>query len=397
MNKSVYLISILATISSNFSHANVTLRAGESEISFYGFVRPTYSIADKSVSSFGYSSSTSVLKWNRDNQVAATEASPPPGVAYSSSARAHFTLGQSRFGATAKWERIKSQFEFDLVDFDRSEATTSIRPRLRTVGVNLSLTKQLSLFAGQDWDIIAGPKPVTYNYVSLYFRGGNVGFMRPQFRLTAHDDEGIELMSVAIGAAGLNDLINSSDVERGVIPTVGVRYNIWHEKTFVTGLSGLAAARRIEPAGASSEPRTKPAWIAKVFGECRASEKVGFRGSVFGGQNAQSTGAVLSLATASYSGSQYEVGGFLNSDFHLTSNIALIGGTGIDHVLNGSEKRAGQLVSNWVSRLGADWEFINQAHALVEVTHFRSEYLWSDLEQVSGRAFQIEGGLVVNI
>ncbi len=384
-----------------FVSANVSFNAGNTEVSIYGFVRPTYSVASDSVSSFGYSSlSGTVLKWNRDNQVAATEASPIPGVSYPHSVRSHLTLGQSRIGSLIKTEKVKSQFEFDFIDFDRSESTTAIRPRLRIVGATFFFSKSVSLFAGQDWDIVSTPKPITYNFVSLYFRSGNVGFMRPQFRLTVNDNDEKEMVSIAIGAAGLNDSADSSEIERGVTPTLGFRYNALRTKSFLAGISALATARRFEPAntsGSAGDVNTKPAWLAKIFGELKPLENFNLRASIFGGSNAQSTSSVLSLATASYSGSQSEVGGFLNTDLSLAEHFTLVAGTGIDHILNGSEKRSGQLIQNWVSRLGADWEIFNQVHTVFETSYFHSHYLWSNLEDVYGRALQFEVGLVAHI
>ncbi len=78
----------------------------------------------------------------------------------------------------------KGVVELDFIDFDRSQATVGIRPRLRLLGIEKAFLSGDTIFLGQDWDILAMSKPFTYNFVGLYFRSGNVGFLRPQIRYT---------------------------------------------------------------------------------------------------------------------------------------------------------------------------------------------------------------------
>jgi len=368
-------------------------------MSFYGFVKPTYSLATDAVSSFGSASgSGNSLQWNRDNQVAATEAAPPAGVTRAHSARSQLSVGQSRGGFFAKRDRVDARIEMDFVDFDRSQAATALRPRLRIAGANIALTDHLLLFGGQDWDIIAGPKPFTYNYVGLYFHAGIKGFMRPLFRLTWQVDAHKEILSVALGAAGINDSsANTSAVERGVTPTAGFRFNAVRADNLTVGIAAVGTARRLESNAIAGDVRMKQAWLAKSFIDFHPGSRLKIRADVFGGVNAQSTGSALSLATASYNGNQEEIGGFLSADVKIFEHFDLFGGSGIDHMLSSSESRSGELRDNWVSRMGADWNFYEQVHFFTETSYFRSHYQWTGVEHVSGKALQVETGLTVEI
>lgn len=388
---------ILETLLASHALADVGWTAGSAEMSFYGFIRPSYSLATDAVASFGSpTGSGPTLAWTRDNQVAASEAAPPAGVTHPHSARSSFNVGQSRFGFYAKQGEIGARIEMDFVDFDRSEATTTIRPRLRIAGADIAISERMSLFAGQDWDIIAAAKPFTYNYVGLYFRAGNTGFMRPQARLTFKDENRAELLSLMIGAAGLNDsTANAGAVERGVFPAFGFRYNALRLKELTAGVAAVGAPRRIEPTGAG-DVKTMPAWLAKGFADWMIGEVVEIRANFYGGINPQSI-AANSIATVSYTGSQSEIGGYLTANAHAFKNVDLFGGTGITRLTDGSELRVGDLRENWISRIGADWKFVDQAHFITELSYFRSRYHWTNAESITGKALQLEAGLTVNI
>lgn len=389
----IYALGAVATT----AHADFQAKVGEYDLNLYGFLRPALSIATGSVSSFGMATgSSSALRWERDNQVAATEAAPHLGVSHPLSARSQLTVGQSRFGIVAKRGAIESRIELDFVDFDRAEAATAIRPRLRVIGASLELSDRLSLFAGQDWDIISAAKPFTYNPVSLYFRGGNTGFIRPQFKLTFRNGERSEVASVAIGAAGLNDAdSNASALERGVAPSLGARLNVVQGKLLTLGIATVGAPRRVENASGSVE--TRPAWLGKMFAEYKPASSIEIHANAFFGVNAQSMGAIQSLGSATYAGSQFEIGGFLTADVHLTSRFDLLVGSGIDHLLVQSEAHAGQLTENWVSRAGLGWEAMGGVRSFCELSVFESRYSWIGLETLHSSAGQLEAGIQVSI
>ncbi|MGE4234193.1 MAG: hypothetical protein AB7F43_12765 [Bacteriovoracia bacterium] len=401
MNAKKKSILIVITILGFFqgARADVHWNAGSYELSLHGFIRPTYSFATSAVSSFGYNMpATTAMSWQRDNQVAATEAAVNSGTTSPRTARSTWTIGQSRFGIDAKKGSLLGRFEFDLVNFDMSSATTSIRPRLRIVGVSYAFNNSFSMFVGQDWDIISAAKPYTFNFVSLYFRSGNTGFMRPQVRFAFNDSQSREVFAWAIGAAGVNDNANTTSVERGVVPLAGIRFTPVRSKTASIGVAGFGSSVRTETTSGVSAHQMRTAYLGKIFGDFRLTNCLDIRTNFFGGQNAQSTGAALSLASASYSGNQSEIGGFLTTDFHnetRTFNVLL--GSGIDHILKASEDRSGQLIQNWASRTAVAWAFESSTRLFSEATFFKSLYNWTGLTKETATAFQLEAGLVVDI
>ena len=358
-----------------------------------GFIRPTYSFSSASVSSFGSASGSS---WQRDNQVAATEASPRTGVNFSKVHRSHWTVGQSRIGLTTKKESTEGILEFDFIDFDRSEATVAIRPRLRVAGIKHDINSHFSVFAGQDWDILSVIKPHTYNFVSLYFRAGNIGFMRTQARISYFDDNQKERFTFSLGAAGLNDSdSNSSAVERGTTPVFSSRIFVLNNETLITGLAANYTSRRMESGLVSRQQNT---WTAKFFIELKPSSVFDLRASFFTGKNTQSTSSMLSLASASYSGSQSEIGGYLTSSIKITHNFETLFGCGFDKILTSSENRAGQLRQNWVSRIGMGLNITDSLKFFEENTYFNSLYSWdSGLDRQRSKSFQFETGLIYTL
>lgn len=378
------------------SYAEINIKSDRFEFKVKGFVKPTYSFSSESVSSFGYpSSSGGKLKWVRDNQLAATEASIQDGVDSPSESRSHFNIGQSRFGATLIKGKSSLVFESDFVDFDHSESATSIRPRLRMIGASFQISEKTSIFAGQDWDIISTDKPFTYNFVSLYFRSGNTGFLRPQLRFTINrrKNENDELFSFAIGASGLNDGSDSiASVERSVLPSVGFRFIPFHSSYYQIGNATLYSSQKQD---VNQKETRYSAWISKIFTRFSFNERFTLQSQLFFGSNSQNLGATQSLGILRFNRNQYELGGLVTGHCVLSSEFDLLIGTGRDHLISPQNTNNYQLVDNWVSRIGFSWKFLPQSSAFIEFSHFRSSYALPWENDRLAKSNQAESGLIV--
>jgi hypothetical protein len=102
------------------------------------------------------------------------------------------TINASRFGLNFKGPqagntKVGGQVEFDL--FDGGTAENSPRLRTRHAFVQVDWPRDLSLLAGQTWDLIGPQNPNTLDY-TVAWQGGNLGFRHPQLRLSKGFDVG---------------------------------------------------------------------------------------------------------------------------------------------------------------------------------------------------------------
>lgn len=365
---------------------------------FYGFIRGTVAVADSSVSSFGVYDASATPEWSRVNQVAPTEAAFRKGAHYSEQARTSWTLGQSRFGyCAAISESVTGAVELDFVDFDRAQATTAIRPRLRVAGIEKTFASGDTLFVGQNWDILAMAKPFTYNYVGLYFRSGNIGFQRPQIRYT-HYDGGAERYALMLGSSGVNDKSSSdSQMERGVAPALGGRIFVVSQDEIKWGWGARYQLLRTEttpPTAADHQQRTS--WVVSSNVEWKPLIPWELRFNVYGGTNVNSDGASLTLSSARFSGDQKEWGAFLTSRWRMNDRWALQGGLGQATLLSGSDRRVGDLVENRHAELALAWTEGKKIEWFIEAAHFESSYRETVQAVATFRAMQIELGVVAH-
>lgn len=102
------------------------------------------------------------------------------------------TLNATRFGLNFKGPqtgntKVGGQFEVDL--FDGGTADNSPRPRTRHAFFLVDWPHDLSLLAGQTWDLIGPQNPNTLDY-TVAWQAGNLGFRSPQLRLSKGFDVG---------------------------------------------------------------------------------------------------------------------------------------------------------------------------------------------------------------
>lgn len=140
--------------------------------------------AAPSISPYGY------LRWDmaRDSQVspkynwalwAAEEASSKDDVFTMTANQSR--LGINLDGGEMEGMSVSGKLEIDFYSFDGSE--NQAQPRMRHAFLNMKWDNGISVLAGQTWDTFALTLPKTINFSPL-FGAGNIGFRRPQLRLT---------------------------------------------------------------------------------------------------------------------------------------------------------------------------------------------------------------------
>lgn len=361
--------------------AHAGAEESSSPFKFSGFIKADYTLSSAAVGTFG-----------RANQVAPTEAGAQ-SVLTDGVARNQWNIGQSRFGldfTPADWAKLRT--EIDFVDFDQASATTSIRPRLRVMQAVIQLHPQHRLEIGQDWDIFAPPKPFTYNYVGLFFRAGNLGFMRPQLRWVG--DWGLLETTVSVGLPAINTSASDSSVERGLIPYSGIKVTAKPMADLHISVTGVGSARRLEDG--SGNAQNFPVYGASFSGFWKPIAPWELRFNAFWGRNLNSSGAALTLAQASFAQEQTEWGGFVSTRVAFLEHHAVHATLGTDRMFGGESAAVGTLIENLAIRAGYAFLWGNHLEAYGEWTHFKSGYsLSSGVNRFDTDGF--EAGVILRI
>lgn len=288
------------------------------QLKFYGFLRSEVIGASRALDSFG------------NPNLSAPVGVRPGNEADSQRARMSFQAAQSRLGLKANQGPVLGQIEMDFIDFAKASPTTTAVPRLRIAKIDWSFTSVDRLSIGQDWDLFSPEKPFTYNYVGLYFKAGNAGFMRQQIKLLHEPSEGWA-WGAAAGLVTANKGAADSAVEQNAWPTLALRtsYRLDPKREF--GVSAIYGKTR--GILSSLSPPLRSIYGFNAFGEWGSGESPwSFSGEAYYGQNLGSAGA-LTLASASPTTSFHEWGAYGTVRCKLSERVRVQGGLGYAHVL----------------------------------------------------------------
>jgi hypothetical protein len=142
-------------------------------------------------------------------------------------------------------EQLSGKFE---VDFENGGSESRQIIRIRHGYLKMDWDHQVSILAGQTWDVVSPLFP-TVNNDTLMWNAGNVGDRRPQFRLAWEPSAGQSQWSFS-GAAGLmgaidaQDLDNNSyrDGEESGLPNVQARVGYAHSSWVKDQRASLGAS-----------------------------------------------------------------------------------------------------------------------------------------------------------
>ena len=124
-------------------------------------------------------------------------------------------LGMNFSGPSSETLKTSGKVEFDF--FAKPAAENKAEIQMRHAYLNLEWPEaQFSLLAGQTWDVVSPLNPSTLNY-SVLWVGGNIGYRRPQVRLTKGlsltDKVNVKLEGALTRTIGRLDLTNSETGE----------------------------------------------------------------------------------------------------------------------------------------------------------------------------------------
>jgi hypothetical protein len=166
-------------------------------------------------------------------------------------------LGMNFSGPSSDTMKTSGKVEFDFFGNYADENKAKIQ--MRHAYMNLEWPDaQLSFLAGQTWDVISPLNPSTLNY-SVLWVGGNIGYRRPQVRLTkglsVSDEVSVKLEGALTRTIGRTDVTGSETGEDAGVPTVQGRvsatFPFFGPKPTTIGVSGHRGKEEydIDPTG----------------------------------------------------------------------------------------------------------------------------------------------------
>ncbi len=179
------------------------------------------------------------------------------------------------------------------VDFYGGSAENSPHPRMRHAYMKIEWPRErFSILAGQTWDVIAPLWPTTLNY-SVQWWAGNIGFRRPQIRLTKSirlgDSVDMKLEGALTRTLGDTTGFDPGDTGEdagypGVQGRASFTFPLFGGRKTTVGASGHFAGEEYDrdAAGGHSETYT---WSANLDITCPVTDWLTIKGEIFTGQN----------------------------------------------------------------------------------------------------------------
>ncbi len=213
----------------------------------------------------------------------------------------NITANQSRFGFKIKGPRNQKfsadgQLEMDFYSGEGGE--NKAQPYMRHAFMKVSfIDSGFDLIAGQTWDLIAPLNPSTVNY-SVQWWLGNIGYRRPQIRLTKEITIGKSSLSLAgavlrtigrpVEDADKARLDPGDSGEDAALPTVqgrlGFSFPLSGKRKSGVGFSGHWAREEFDK-DAKNENETLDSWSGVIDLELNLGSVVNLKAEAWMGKN----------------------------------------------------------------------------------------------------------------
>lgn len=228
---------------------------------------------------------------------------------------------------------LRAHLELDFFDASKASPTVAALPRLRIARVEGSASKDLTIVAGQDWDLHAPLNPHGVNWVGGGFLAGNSGFLRPQAKALyrAGDFEA----GVAVGLAAPNATPKDGPVELALRPSGALRLTFKAEEATKVGLSAIAGSVLLDAGLPTEDERSARAFA--LFAH-REGDAVQLRGEAYFGRNAANLG-LLTLGLGYPEADLDEWGGFVSARVRTIDPLFVYGHAGTASVQNRDNAR----------------------------------------------------------
>ncbi|MHC4154853.1 MAG: DcaP family trimeric outer membrane transporter [Planctomycetota bacterium] len=178
------------------------------------------------------------------------------------------------------------------IDFYGSGAENKAEPMMRHAYLNILWPEdRFSILAGQTWDVISPLNPSTLNY-SVQWWAGNIGYRRPQIRLTktyaVNEETELKLEGALARTIGISDTFTTDSGEDAGYPgaqgRVGITFPWFGYKPTTFGVSGHVAREEYDTS-ASGDSKHFDSWSANLDLTQPINDWLTIKAELFTGEN----------------------------------------------------------------------------------------------------------------
>ncbi|MBN2842862.1 MAG: hypothetical protein JXM68_07215 [Sedimentisphaerales bacterium] len=196
---------------------------------------------------------------------------------------------------------LKSSAKIEL-DFSGTGTETNNEPRIRHGYLQLDMPESnMSIIAGQTWDVIAPLNPPTVDCSILWWQG-NVGMRRPQLRITKgmdlNDQTSFKLEGALARTVGTENNYNGVDSgSDSGLPSMQARVSmttpVFNELKSTFGISGLYGQEEYDVAAGSTDSRNFNSWLMAFDMNLPITKETLILGEVYRGSNTGTYGGAI--------------------------------------------------------------------------------------------------------
>lgn len=250
------------------------------DVQFYGFIKADASYDNSRVDNGNY------VKWVDSEAL------------NSDDNEFNLTANQTRLGFNIAGPETEGMVASGKVEFDfyggnsSGASQNTSHPFMRHAYMKLDWPKQrFNIIAGQTWDTISPLNPFTLNY-SVAWWAGNIGYRRPQIRLTksfaVNDKVDMKLEGALARTIGRDSSFNGESGEDSGYPTFQGRasatFPLIEDKLTTVGFSGHWGREEFDTT-ADGKNKNFETWSLNLDVTQPVNEWLSFKGELFKGEN----------------------------------------------------------------------------------------------------------------
>lgn len=246
-------------------------------------------------------------------------------------------LGMNISGPANDTTKAAGCIEFDFYDSNATENQANIQMRHAYLTLDWP-EAQFSILAGQTCDVMSPLLPTTLNYTVLW-NAGNIGYRRPQIRLTKYlplkDEVGLKFEGAVARTIGRTDPTGSESGEDAGFPTyqgrAGITLPFFGPKPTTIGFSGHWGQEEYDLTATSS--RDFDSWSINLDVTQPVSEWLTVKGELFSGENLNTYfGGIGQGVNTTTLKEIYSKGGWIAAGLGPWSKCSVNLGLGVDDV-----------------------------------------------------------------
>ncbi|HUI06933.1 MAG TPA: hypothetical protein VL486_07985 [Verrucomicrobiae bacterium] len=312
------------------------------------------------------------------------------------------TARQTRLGLKATGPTVGKMHSSALVEIDFYNGGDENKnlPMLRHAYMNLDWPEdKFSILAGQTCDVISPLWMPTLNYTVGWWQG-NIGYRRPQLRLTKGfdltEDVGLKLEAAATRDIGrVNSFAYSDTGQDSSIPGLQGRTSLtfpgFHGKPTTIGVSGHWAQEQINHTNTFANPQHADSWSANLDVTVPVTPWLSFAGEAFTGRDLDMYLGGIAQGFDTTRGKGIRSDGLWGAlTLKPTPKWLFNVGGGFDKVPEGDVSAASARTFNSVIFGNAQYAFTANFTLGLEISHLRTEYK----EQKDGDAWREQMSLI---